>query len=165
METNNYIIRKANISDLGRLTEIYNQAIDAGNCVNDKEQLTIAERMSWFKEHQNERHSIFVYDLDDEVVGYSCISTYDKDLDEIGEINCYVDFNYHGFGIAKKLIEHAGQAAKDLDYTTLLAIVLECNRESISLLKRYKFEEGELLPNVIKPNDEYHSHLCYGLKL
>lgn len=165
---NSYIIRKANISDLDRLTEIYNQAIAAGYCTCDTKYFTAQERMPWFNKHQNERCPILVYELEEEAVGYSCISPYRSGreaLNEVGEISYYVDFNYHGFGIAKKLISHTIQAAKELGYTNLIAILLKHNRESISLLKRYNFEEWGILPQVAKLGDEYHSHLYYGLKL
>ena len=167
METS-YMIRKANISDLERITEIYNQAIDAGYCTGDTTLFTPEERMPWFKEHQDDvRCPIFVYASDD-VIGYSYISSYRKGREALtgtGEISYYVDFNYHGFGIAKKLIEHTIKTALELDYTTLIAILLGSNRESISLLKKYSFKEWGVLPDVAKLNGKYHSHLYYGLKL
>lgn len=168
MNKGNTTIRKANISDLSRLTEIYNQAIDAGYCTCDTEHFLVQERQPWFNEHQDRRCPIFVYVLEEDVVGYSYISSYRKGrqaLNEVGEISYYVDFSYHGFGIAKRLIEHTIQAAKSLGYTSLIAILLDSNRESISLLKKYRFEEWGVLPKVAKLNNKYYSHLYYGLKI
>ncbi|MDR0659899.1 MAG: GNAT family N-acetyltransferase [Prevotellaceae bacterium] len=168
MKTNAYIIRKADISDLERLTEIYNQAIDANYCTCDTKHFTPHERLPWYEEHQDERCPIFVCVHDEDAIGYSYISSYRSGrgaLSEVGEISYYVDFCYHGFGIAKRLIEHTLQAAKGSGYKNLLAILLDCNRESISLLKKYKFEEWGVLPKVAKLGEKYHSHLYYGLKL
>ena len=169
MERYEPTIRKAEFADLARLTEIYNQAISAGYCTCDTKPFTLHERQPWFTEHeQDKRCPIFVYVLEEDVVGYSYISSYRKGreaLNEVGEISYYVDFDYHGFGIAKRLMEHTIQAAKELGYTSLIAILLECNRESISLLKKYKFEEWGILPKTAKLGDKYYSHLHYGLKL
>ena len=111
---------------------------------------------------------MFVYELEEDVLGYSHILPHRKDIkisDKVGEISCYVDFYYHGFGIAKKLIDHTIQSAKELGYTNLVATLLDCNRESIALLKKYDFEMLETLPNTTKLGNKYCSHLCYGLKL
>lgn len=166
METCDYIIRKANKSDLVRLTEIYNQAIDAGYCIADTNHFTPEERIPWFEAHQHEKHPIFVYEIEEEVVGYTYISP-DKDGSVVlGEMNCYVDFGYQSFGIAKKLIQYTIQVAKELGYTTILAFTLECNRESLALLKRYGFKEKGVLPdNVAKLGNKYYSYLRYELRL
>ena len=167
METDN-TIRKANISDLERLTEIYNQAIDAGYCTCDTKRFTTQERLPWFNKHQAERYPLFVYKQEEDVVGYAYLSTYRESreaLSRVGEVSYYVDFGYHGFGIAKKLLHHTIQAAKILGYADLIAILLECNRESISLLKKYGFEEWGALPAIAELGGKYHSHLYYGLKL
>lgn len=168
MEIADGIIRKADISDLERLTEIYNQAITAGYCTCDVKHFTPQERQPWFNEHLDKRYPIFVYIFEEEVVGYSYISSYRSGreaLSEVGEISYYVDFSYHGFGIAKKLIEYTIRAAKELGYTNLIAILLEGNKESLSLLKKYRFEEWGALPKVAKLNGKYYSHLYYGLRL
>ncbi len=163
-----HIIRKANASDLERLTEIYNQAIDAGYCTADTEHFTPEERISWFEEHQKDRCSIFVYELENEVVGYTCISAHQRNgemLGGVGEINCYVDFHYHGFGFAKKLMKHTTHAAKELGYNNLRVDILECNREGISLLKKYKFEKKDTHSKTIKLNNKCYPQLHYSLSL
>lgn len=168
METSLSPIRKAKLSDIDRLTEIYNQAINAGYCTCDIKLFTTQERVNWFESHKNERYPIFVYEIDEEPVGYAYLSPYREGrdaLNEVGEISYYVDFNYHGFGIAKKLINHTLQAAKELGYSSIIAILLEHNRESVSLLKRFSFTEWGVLPKVARLKDKYYSHLYYGLKL
>lgn len=168
MNENTYIIRKASSSDLVRLTEIYNQAIDAGYCTDDTKRLTPEERMLWFEEHQKDCNSIFVYELENEVVGYSCVSAYRKNgevLSRVGEVSCYVDFYYHGFGFAKQLINHTTHAAKELGYDNLHACTLACNREGIALLKRYNFEKREEQLGAVEFNNKRYSRLHYRLNL
>lgn len=168
MDRYDHTIRKASISDLSRLTEIYNQAIDAGYCVADINHFTPKECTPWFEELQNNRYSIFICELDNEVIGYSCISTYQKNNEisgKTGEVCCYIDFHYHGFGIAKKLINHTIQAAKELGYANLCATLLECNRESLALVKRYNFEKFETQPNAVKFGDKYYEQQYYRLSL
>ena len=158
----------AQLSDLESITNIYNQAICAKTCTCDIELLLSDERASWFSTHQNELYPIFVYKRDDEIVGYSYISPYRegrKALQSVGEISYYVDFRCHRQGIGYKLVAHTITKAKNIGYQNLLAIVLECNIGSISLLEKFGFIRWGYFPKIAVIDGDKHSHLYYGKPL
>jgi phosphinothricin acetyltransferase len=69
-------IRKAEVKDLSLLTEIYNQAILPHKYTCDLEVLTTQQSQKWFDEHQTDRFSIFVYEIEKKIAGYAYISPY-----------------------------------------------------------------------------------------
>ena len=161
------IIRKAEICDIISITNIYNQAISAGNCTCDLESKVLENRMIWYKKH-NEKTPIFVYEHEDEILGYSYISAYREGrnaIKSIGEVSFYVDYSHHKKGIGSSLLGFTIKKAVELGYTHLLAIVIECNKNSISLLRKFGFVEWGRFPNIVKIKCSYFSHLYFGLAL
>ena len=161
-------IRTALPSDIGSITDIYNQAIRAKTCTCDTVEFSPDDRVNWFNEHQNGRYPIFVCERNGVVAGYSYISSYRKDHEAVqsaGEISYYVDFAFHRQGSGTKLIEHTLCEAKKRKYENLLAIVLDCNAGSISLLKKFGFIQWGCLPEIALLGGAKYSHLYYGKRL
>ena len=162
------MIRPAAVSDLPRLTDIYNQAIRAGGCTADTEEFTELQRLPWLQEHLDPAYPLFVYELDNTVAGYVYLTPYRKGrkaLQGTVEISYYLDFRYHRRGIGSRLVEHAIQAAKDLGYRKLIAILLSCNEASQALLKKHGFVQWGLLPDVAELHGRLYSHYYLGLDL
>ncbi|MCH3963357.1 MAG: GNAT family N-acetyltransferase [Clostridium sp.] len=161
-------IHKAEITDLARLTEIYNQAILTQRCTCDIRTFTVRERQLWFSEHQTGRFPIFVYEMKGKVVGYSYISPYRpgrKALCDVCEISYYIDFDYHRRGIGSRLMEYTIQKAVEKGFVNMIAILLSCNSGSIALLKKFGFSEWGALPEIAQMDNALYSHLYYGKKL
>lgn len=161
-------IRKAEILDLTRLTEIYNQAILTKLCTCDTETFTVQERKKWFDEHQENQFPIFVYERKGKVVGYSYISPYRSGrnaLRFVCEISYYIDFDYHRQGIGSQLVDYTIREAKDYGFKNLIAILLSCNCGSVTLLKKLGFSQWGILSEIAHFEDISYSHLYYGKKI
>ncbi|MDK9712359.1 GNAT family N-acetyltransferase [Acidaminobacter sp.] len=161
-------IRTAVPSDLPRLTDIYNQAIETFSCTCDTTPFTPEDRLAWFNDHQTDRCPLFVYESEGQVLGYAYLSPYRSGreaLRSIAEISYYVDFSAHRRGVATHLVHHTLHAAHHLGYKNLVAILLECNTPSIALLESFGFEPWGTLPMVAELQNQHVSHLYYGLKL
>ena len=162
------MIRLATIHDLGRITDIYNQAIESRNSVGDTEILTVPQRESWFYSHSSEHTPLFVHESGSNVDGYAYLSEYRLGrpaFKNIAEIGYFVDFQSHRQGIGGRLVQHCIHNANELGYKHLLAILLGCNTGSIALLEKYGFELWGALPDVACIDDTIYSHCYYGLKL
>ena len=89
------MIRKALITDLPAIVDIYNQAISSRNCTGDMACFTTEERIPWFESHvNNDITPVFVYETESKVVAVVSISSYRpgrQAFDKIGEISYYVD--------------------------------------------------------------------------
>ena len=66
-------IREAKESDLGRITEIYNQAILTTTATFDTEPKTTEERKEWFQKH-SEKYPLIVAELEGRVIGWASLT-------------------------------------------------------------------------------------------
>lgn len=161
-------IRLAKYGDLESLVEIYNQAIETKRCTAYTETFLVEERVSWFEEHQSKEYPLYVYEVDDKVVGYIYFTAYRpgrKAMRFTAEVSYYIHNEYQGKKIGSELMAFAIEKGKELNFKTLLAILLSINIPSIKLLKKFSFKEWGSLPNIADFNGEVYSHLFYGLKL
>lgn len=159
------MIRLALKGDLPAITDIYNQAINARRCTADTEPVDLDNRLAWFNQHNNARTPIFVYETKEEVAAYGYISLYRygrKAFDGVGEVSYYVSFDHHRKGIGRMLMEHLIEEAGRLSYTHLVAILLDCNIKSVSLLENYGFSRWGTLPDIAHIDGNFYSHLYYG---
>jgi L-amino acid N-acyltransferase YncA len=162
------MIRAAIPGDIDRVVEIYNQAIDARFQTAFTERLQVADRVAWLDEHIGTAFPMFVYTIDDKVVGWVSISPYRQGraaLRYAVEISYFIDDAYQRQGIGSKLLAHAIDACRKLKYKTVIAIILEKNIASAVLLEKNGFRPWALLPNVADFEGEECSQVYYGIKL
>jgi len=161
-------IRLSEIKDLEALVEIYNQAIITHKSTADTETFTVNERMGWFNDHQCDEYPLYVYEVDDKVVGYVYFTGYRpgrKAMRHTAEVSYYIHKDYQRKGIGSEMLEFALVKAKELNFESLLAILLSVNIGSIKLLEKFGFEKWGCLPDIADFNGEKCSHLYYGLKI
>ena len=161
-------IRLSVQKDLPQLTIIYNQAILKKSCTADTETFTTEERQIFFDAHQNTQYPLFVYETNGLIAGYVYLTPYRpgrKAMNGTAEISYYVHNDFQGQGIGSRLLSHGIQIAKELNYITLVAILLGINIPSINILKKFNFEEWGRLPSIAEFDHGSSDHLYYGLKL
>jgi len=161
-------IRIANIADLERITEIYNQAVSSKFETADTDEFESKDRMDWFHGHPQNSYPIYVYELNGAVVGWISISPYRcgrKALRYTAEISYYVHSDFKRQGIGNKLIEYILIQSKFLNFKTLFAIILDKNIASINLLKKFGFAEWGHLPDIADFDGEICGHVYYGRKV
>ena len=159
------MIRLAIQSDLSRIDEIYNQAIEDKFCTVDAVPLTRQQRQEWFDKHQPATYPVYVYDEGDLILGWASISPYRSGRDavaQVAEISYYIDFNHHGKGIASRLIMHAINDCQRIQKRIYFATIIEGNETSISLLKKFGFEQWGYFPQAVQLNDELIGHIFLG---
>lgn len=161
-------IRLAKDSDLKSLVNIYNQAILTKRCTADTDTFTVESRTPWFKSHESIEYPLYVYIVDNKVVGYIHLSPYRPGRSAMrftAEVSYYIHSDYHRRGIGSELMIFIIKKAKQLRYKSLIAILLEFNDSSTFLLKKHSFSEWGRLPNIADFDGIETSHLYYGLKL
>ena len=161
-------IRIANFNDLQAMVHIYNQAILTNRCTADTEIFTFEERIGWFKSHENEAYPLYVYEMDNKVVGYLYFSAYRpgrKAMIATAEISYYLHEDFLGKGIGSELMTFAINRAPDLGFKPLIAILLSINVPSIGLLKKFNFEPWGCMADIAVFDHGTCSHLYYGLKV
>lgn len=161
-------IRLAEYKDLEAMVEIYNQAILTNRCTAAMDVFSVEDRIPWFEGHQSLEYSIYVYEIDNKVVGYLYFSGYRpgrRAMRYTVEISYYIHKDYQRQGIGTKLIEFAINKSRELNFKNLIAIILEWNVPSIKLLEKFGFKEWGRLPDIADFDGEVCSHLYYGLKI
>ena len=161
-------IRSAYLKDLTFIVDIYNQAIRSKSATGDMDEFKIDDRIEWFKKFDPNNFPIYVAELNKKIIGYATLSPYRrgrKAMNKIAEISFYIDYSYHNLGIGYLLISHVISDCERIGKEALLAILLDINKPSIKLLKKFNFEEWGHLPQIINIDDVKCGHLIYGLIL
>ena len=166
MEANTKInIRFAHKRDLPNIVDIYNQAIRSHTATGDMDEFMPSERIEWFNQYTSNDYPLYVALIKEKIVGYCCISPYRagrRAMKKTAEISFYIDYKYHGKGVASALIEHALEDAKRIDKESYLAILLDINKPSIALLEKFGFKRWGYFPNIIDFDGVKSGHLVYG---
>lgn len=77
----------------------------------------------------------------------------------------YVHSEHRRQGVAAALVSHMTKLAPSLKVRTLIAIILETNLASASLMERLGFSRWAELPSVARLNNQDVGHVYYGLRL
>ena len=134
-------IRKATVSDVESITEIYNEAILTTTATFDLEPRTRADRLRWFKAH-DDRHPVLVAELDAHVVGWSCLNPWNSRAAyaDTAETSFYVKAEHRGKGVGRQLKAAIIEEARRLKFHTLIAGAAEGSDASLHLNKSFGFE-------------------------
>ena len=162
------LIRKAKPKDIPAITRILNEAIRWGKATAIRDEVSENNRREWLADHSTELYTVFVAEIEGEVVGYMSIGPYRKGRQAFrhtAEVSYFVDFNHHRKGIAKALIEAAFVHCEENEINTLLAFLMEHNEGSIKFLEKYGFELWGRLPKSLSIDGLEYDHLIYGKKL
>ncbi|MDZ7682470.1 MAG: N-acetyltransferase family protein [Fodinibius sp.] len=161
-------IRLAVADDIKSINAIYNQAVDDGLRTAHDEPTSMAERATWFGDHDENRHPIFVCELENRVTGWISVSPYRSDrqaLNGVIEISYYVDYQYHEQGLGSRLMAHALNFCMEANYRIAVAILISQNKPSLALLDKFGFTEGGRIPDAIHYQHTYRDHLYFYKKL
>ncbi|PKD44867.1 GNAT family N-acetyltransferase [Rhodohalobacter barkolensis] len=157
-------IRTAIAADLPSIDGIYNEAIEDGFKTAHIAPMSVKERKDWFRKF-NDQYPLYVYEVDNEVLGWLSVSPYRKGrkaLLETAEVSFYVAREARGQGVGSALLKHAINEAGRLNFHVYFAILIETNKASISLLKKHGFDKWGYLPEVINIEGERRGQFYYG---
>jgi phosphinothricin acetyltransferase len=143
------ITRKAELSDVDAITEIYNEAILTTTATFDTEPKSVAERLQWFQLH-DKRHPIYVAVLDGKVVGWISLSKWSdrSAYNDTGETSFYVKSESRGQGIGTTLIQTMIKEAQQLKYHTIIARIAGESDVSLHVHANFGFVQVGILKEV-----------------
>ncbi|MEH8029882.1 N-acetyltransferase family protein [Gallibacterium anatis] len=145
------LIRPAQQQDLPALLAIYNHEILNGVATFDLQPKSLAERQSWFDEHNKNNHPLLVAEQDGEVLGYASLSRYAEKAayNSTVELSVYIAPSARRQGIASQLMHAVIELAKKDNTTHLIvSLITGTNQASISLHQKFGFNKVGTLHQV-----------------
>ncbi|BFQ93405.1 N-acetyltransferase family protein [Gallibacterium anatis] len=145
------LIRPAQQQDLPALLAIYNHEILNGVATFDLQPKLLAERQSWFDEHNKNNHPLLVAEQDGEVLGYASLSRYAEKAayNSTVELSVYIAPSARRQGIASQLMHAVIELAKKDNATHLIvSLITGTNQASISLHQKFGFNKVGTLHQV-----------------
>lgn len=154
-------VRKAFISDIEIITQIYNAAILETTATFDTEVKTIEDRKLWFDSH-GQQHPIIVATIEQKIAGWASVSPYSdrKAYNTTVEVSVYVAAQYRNQGVGKLLLHQISNEAHQCGAHTILARITQGNDTSIHLHEQLGYEHVGVLKEVgVKFNQWLSVHL------
>ena len=145
------LIRPAQQQDLPALLAIYNHEILNGVATFDLQPRSLAERQSWFDEHNKNNHPLLVAEQNGEVLGYASLSRYAEKAayNSTVELSVYIAPSARRQGIASQLMHAVIELAKKDNATHLIvSLITGTNQASISLHQKFGFNKVGTLHQV-----------------
>lgn len=135
-------IRIAREEDVPCLLDIYNYEVQHGTATFDINPRTLSERLDWYYAHNVGNHPLIVAVQDGHAVGYACLSPYrvKEAYAATVELSVYVHKDYRKRGIARKLMLHILDMAREDERThTVVSVITGGNLPSIHLHEELGF--------------------------
>jgi len=154
-------------NDLEDLVKIYNQAIRNGVSTGHTREFSRQARWKWYKSHDIFNYPIYVMKYDKKIIGYGSLSPYREGrqaMRKIAEISFFLDEKYQGRGYGSILLSKMIYDCNRTGIKTLLAILLDVNKKSTGLLKKFGFKKWGHFRDVVEFEDKTCGQLIYGIK-
>lgn len=160
-------MRNATEQDLKIILDIYNSTIPARSSTADTTEVSIESKREWFQSHTPDVRPILVHEVENSVIAWvSFESFYGRPAyDHTAEISIYIDSNYRGQGLGKKLLQEAIDLTASLNIKTLVGFIFSHNKPSLRLFSSFGFEEWGCLPNVAEMDGKNYSLSILGKRL
>lgn len=155
-------------NELEEIVAIYNQAIRSGIATGHTEEFTRQARWNWYTSHDIFNYPIYVMKYDKKIIGYGTLSPYREGrqaMRTIAEVSFFLDEAYQGKGYGSILLDKIINDCHRVNIKTLVAILLDVNKKSIHLLKKFGFQKWGHFRDVVEFEDKTCGQLIYGLKI
>ena len=142
MSTPSLRIRTASLDDAAAICRIYNQGIQDRVATLETEERTPEERALWLGAH-GPRHPVLVAEGDGHVVGWASLNVFNarRAYEHVGDLSLYIDRDWRGRGVGRRLLEALVQRAVELGYHKLVLAAFPWNEAGMRAYRRAGFRE------------------------
>lgn len=147
-----FMIRAAEIQDLSKILEIYNEQIEHSFSIYKEEKTTLEERENWLKQQKERYYPVIIAEsLDNkELMGYASFGDFRNlaGFCYVVEHSIYIASSHRQKGIARALMEALCDEARKCDKKIMIGAIDSENRASIKLHEKLGFEERGYLEKI-----------------
>ena len=142
MTADTLCIRTATLGDAALICRIYNQGIEDRVATLETEERTPEERAQWL-EARGPRHPVLVAEADAAVVGWASLNTFNprRAYDHVADLSLYVERDWRGRGVGRRLLEALVDRASALGYHKLVLAAFPWNAAGMRAYRRAGFRE------------------------
>lgn len=161
-------IRLVEEKDYQQVLDILNEAIEKRIYTAQLSKANMEDRKAWFIHHSSIKHPMFVAEDEERVIGWVTLTEFRAGREGFrytSEISYYIDNRSQGKGLGTQMMGLAIEAARELGFTSLIAVIFESNLISIKLAEKHGFELWGRLPGVVDIDGDIFSCDYWGLKL
>ncbi len=135
-------MRRAEEKDLYRILSIYNQGIEDRIATLETEPKDEAYMYTWFKEREP-RFVVLVAEENELIIGWASINVYNKRkaYRGVGELSVYIDRNYRGKGIGKRLLQELERLGREYEFHKFVLFTFSFNELGQALYKKAGYLE------------------------
>lgn len=152
-------LRDATEDDLPAIRDLSNALIDTTTVAWRDDPSTLEEQAAAFEAREDAGYPTIVAEVDGEVVGYTCCTTFRGDrfpgYRHTAELTVHVRGDHHGAGIGRALIEALVERARAMGLHVLVAAVDADNAGSIRFHERLGFTAVARMPEVGRKFDRW----------
>lgn len=143
-------IRNASENDLPAIIAIYNSTIPGRMVTADLSPISVESRLDWFQEHSPHFRPLWVAEAEGAVIAWLSFSSFygRPAYNKTAEISIYVHESWRGQGLGSRLLHKAITHSPEIGVDTLLGFIFGHNTPSLTLFKKFGFEQWGWLPKV-----------------
>lgn len=160
-------MRHARNKDLSRIVEIYNEAVPTRLATADTEKVSLESRKQWFESHTRKKHPIMVYEDQEQILGWVSFEPFygRPAYTHTAEVSIYIAQDFCSKGLGSRILGEALKLAPDLGIKSVVGYIFSHNKPSLSLFRKFGFEEWGKLPDIAVMDGKKFSLSILGLHL
>lgn len=162
-----HVIRPMEEKDLKEVNDIYNHAILHTTALWKEEPESLEQRKEWYKQKQQNGDPMFVYEENNQVIGFVTFSNFYPypAYRYTVEHSVYVHKNHYRKGIGTKLLKFIIEEANKRQIKTMIASIASENSDSINLHEKLGFYFAGEIKNCGYKFGRWLSYSFYQLDL
>jgi len=159
------LIREPILSDVPELNKLLNSVAREKIHLSVNKTKTLKEREKWFKKYLEKRKKnkkIMLVGLkNNKIVGFFSAKRKNGKKSHVWEISYQVKKEYRKIGIGSTLLSKLLDYLKNIGAEQIIAFVIETNKASATLLKKFGFEEVGRIKKGIKIGENYCDYILF----
>lgn len=142
------LIRKAILTDLESIREIYNQGIEDRIATLETDAKDIVYMQNWFDARQG-RYVVHVAEMNSQIVGWASVGPYNSRCayQGVGDLSIYIQREHRGQGIGQELLKSVEEEAKKNDFYKIVLFTFPFNVRGQGLYHKAGYREVGIFKN------------------
>lgn len=132
----------------------------------DLEPVSVEERLDWFNSHNAEKRPLWIVILENKIVGWISLTDFYGRVaySKTAEVSIYVDMHYRGHRLGYESLTFVESNVKSFNIETVLSFIFGHNTPSISLFKKFGYEQWAFMPSVAEMDNIKRDLVILGKK-